>query len=206
MSYKRRIGIMGGTFDPIHNAHLMIAKKAYEQFNLDEVLFMPTGTPPHKADKKVTESKHRANMVRIAIKDIPYFIYSDFEVKRRGNTYTADTLSLLRENKKYSDSEIYFIIGADSLAYIEEWYKPEIIFQKAILVVAKRDENEDMELMAMSNRLEKIYHGKIYIIHIKKMDISSEMIRTRVSENKSITGIVPLGVEQYIYLQNLYRK
>ena len=108
-----KIGILGGTFDPIHNGHLRLGREAYEQFGLDAVWFMPTGNPPHKKDHKITEGEMREHMVKLAIADTPYFLYSDFELRRRGNTYTAQTLSLLRE--EYREDTFYFIIGADSL-------------------------------------------------------------------------------------------
>ena len=136
-----KIGILGGTFDPIHNGHLALGKQAYEQFSLDEIWFMPSGHPPHKKGRLVTEGKEREDMVKLAIASVPYFVYSDFELKREGNTYTAQTLSLLKE--VYPQHEFYFIIGADSLYEIEQWYHPEMVMKQAVLLVAARSYEKD---------------------------------------------------------------
>ena len=131
----RKIGIMGGTFDPIHNGHIMLGRQAYAEYNLDEVWYMPSGQPPHKKGRHVTESAERCHMVKLAIQDIPYFVFSDFEVRRTGkNTYTAETLALLGE--KYPDVHFYFIVGADSLFEIEKWYHPEEVMARATLMAA----------------------------------------------------------------------
>ena len=108
----RRIGILGGTFDPVHNGHLLLGEQAYREYGLDEIWFMPCGHPPHKKSRLVTQGKEREDMVKLAIASVSYFVYSDFELKREGNTYTAQTLTLLRE--AYPQHEFYFIIGADS--------------------------------------------------------------------------------------------
>ena len=131
-----KIGILGGTFDPVHNGHLALGKQAYEQFKLDEIWFMPSGHPPHKKSRLVTQGKEREDMVKLAIASVPYFVYSDFELKREGNTYTAQTLTLLRE--AYPQHEFYFIIGADSLYEIEQWYHPELVIKQAVLLAAAR--------------------------------------------------------------------
>ena len=131
-----KIGILGGTFDPVHNGHLALGKQAYEQFKLDEIWFMLSGHPPHKKGRLVTEGKEREDMVKLAIASVPYFVYSDFELKREGNTYTAQTLTLLRE--AYPQHEFYFIIGADSLYEIEQWYHPELVIKQAVLLAAAR--------------------------------------------------------------------
>ena len=130
----RRIGIMGGTFDPIHNGHLAVGRQAYREYQLDEVWFMPSGHPPHKKDHAVTDAADRCAMTRLAIRNDPYFRFSDFEVRREGNTYTAQTLTLLR--RQYPDVRFYFIIGADSLFEIESWYMPEKIMEQAVILVA----------------------------------------------------------------------
>ena len=122
----KQIGIMGGTFDPIHVGHLMLGRQAFEEYGLDSVWYMPSKTPPHKKDHRITSSKDRCAMVSAAIEEFPYFCLSDFEIKRTaGYTYTADTLRLLRE--EYQDTEFYFIVGADSIHDIEKWYHPEYV-------------------------------------------------------------------------------
>ena len=119
----RRIGILGGTFDPVHNGHLLLGEQAYREYGLDEIWFMPSHVPPHKKDHFITDGAARIRMLELATESIPYFTVSDFEMGREGNTYTAQTLALLKE--AYPDIEVYFIIGADSLYQLESWYHPE---------------------------------------------------------------------------------
>lgn len=131
-----RIGIMGGTFDPIHNVHLMLGIQAYREYHLDSVWYMPSKCPPHKSDHVVTSTKDRCEMVRQAVHPYPFMVFSDFELLREGNTYTADTLRLLHES--YPEHEFFFIIGADSLFNIEKWYHPEQVLTQAVFLVAGR--------------------------------------------------------------------
>lgn len=131
-----RIGIMGGTFDPIHNVHLMLGIQAYREYHLDSVWYMPSKCPPHKSDHIVTNTKDRCEMVRMAVHPYPFMVFSDFELLREGNTYTADTLRLLHES--YPEHEFFFIIGADSLFHIEKWYHPEQVLTQATFLVAGR--------------------------------------------------------------------
>jgi len=124
------IGIMGGTFDPIHNGHLMLGRQAYEEYHLDEVWFMPSGNPPHKKDHLVTDAALRCKMVRLAIEGFPKFRLSEFEVQRTGNTYTAETLRLLHLH--YPEHRFYFIVGADSLYEIER-LKNSVCFEEKVV-------------------------------------------------------------------------
>ena len=126
----KKIGIMGGTFDPIHSGHLMLGKQAYEEYDLDCVWYMPSRQPPHKKDHGITPAALRLEMVNLAVERTPFFSCSDFELRRKdGNTYTADTLRLLKE--EYPDTEFYFIVGADSIFDIEKWYHPELVMKLA---------------------------------------------------------------------------
>ena len=128
----RRIGILGGTFDPVHNGHLLLGEQAYREYGLDEIWFMPSHVPPHKKDHLITDGAARIRMLELATESIPYFTVSDFEMGREGNTYTAQTLALLKE--AYPDIEVYFIIGADSLYQLESWYHPEQVMAQAVLL------------------------------------------------------------------------
>ena len=121
------IGIMGGTFNPIHKGHTGIARCAYEQSDIDEILFMPSGTPAYKDNSPIVSATDRCNMVKLAIKPFDYMSLSTIETDRPGNTYTADTLAQIYDSYK----KIYFIIGADSLLYIQDWYHPEYIFSSS---------------------------------------------------------------------------
>ncbi len=126
MARTSKIGIMGGTFNPIHFAHLILAESAYEELNLDKILFMPSKKPPHKLNESIESDEHRIQMIQLAIKSNPHFDLSCVELEREGITYTADTLEEL--NRNYPQDEFYFIIGADSLFQIEDWWHPEQIF------------------------------------------------------------------------------
>ena len=200
-----KIGILGGTFDPIHNGHLALGKQAYEQFSLDEIWFMPSGHPPHKKGRLVTEGKEREDMVKLAIASVPYFVYSDFELKREGNTYTAQTLSLLKE--VYPQHEFYFIIGADSLYEIEQWYHPEMVMKQAVLLVAARSyEKDHPDFEKQVKYLEEKFEARIGVIRFEEMDVASKKIRKMVSSGQSIKDLVPGPVAGYIRIHGLYRE
>ena len=199
-----RIGILGGTFDPIHNGHLALGKQAYEEFGLERIWFMPSGTPPHKKDHRITEGKMRRDMVMLAIADIPCFLYSDFEMEREGNTYTAQTLTLLKEER--SEDGFYFIIGADSLYEIEHWYHPEQVMARATLLVAGRAYKEakrslDQQIAHLIAR----YGARILPLHCGEMDVSSADLRRMAMEGKNISSYVPGEVADYIRRNRLYQ-
>ena len=200
-----KIGILGGTFDPIHNGHLALGKQAYEQFGLDEIWFMPSGHPPHKKGRLVTEGKEREDMVKLAIGSVPYFVYSDFELKREGNTYTAQTLSLLKG--VYPQHEFYFIIGADSLYEIEQWYHPEMVMKQTVLLAAARPyEKDHPDFEKQVKHLEEKFGARIGVIRFEEMDIASKQIRKMVSAGQSIKDLVPGPVAGYIRIHGLYRE
>ena len=200
---KQKIGIMGGTFDPIHIAHLRLAECAYEQFGLDQVLFLPAGDPPHKRNAQVLEENHRANMVKLAIAGNPHFAFSDIEIKRDGFSYTSDTLLWLsRENP---DREYYFIVGADSLNYMEEWHNPQDIFDHAIILAANRDRLPEEEIDRQIDFLKKRYGARIEKMDLPNLEISSHMLRNMVANGASIRYYVPEAVGQYIEKYKLYQ-
>ena len=200
----RKIGIMGGTFDPIHNGHIMLGRQAYAEYNLDEVWYMPSGQPPHKKGRHVTESAERCHMVKLAIQDIPYFVFSDFEVRRTGkNTYTAETLALLGE--KYPDVHFYFIVGADSLFEIEKWYHPEEVMARATLMAAHREYGEAVtSLERHAEYLRKKYGADILPLHRPELAIASEDIRKMAGENRLPGDLLPRAVADYIAERGLY--
>ncbi len=199
------IGIMGGTFDPIHNGHLLLGKQAYTEYALDQIWFMPSGTPPHKKDHIVTGITDRFEMVRLAIEPYPYFICSDFEIKRPGNTYTAHTLKLL--HKEYPEHRFYFIIGADSLYQIEKWYHPAEVLTMTTLLVAYREyEKAPCPLKEQIHYLTQQYKADIRLLHCREMDISSEALRNMGAKGKQLFRYVPECVELYIKAHGLYQK
>lgn len=199
----KKIGIMGGTFDPIHKGHLFLAQEAVNKVNLDMVLFIPTGNSYRKTN--VTMAHHRANMTKLAIAGYENFAFSDLELKKQGNTYTFETLIDLK--KDYLDAELYFILGADSLFQLDTWMCPELIFQNCTLLVATR-EDQSFTIQTLLNKvkeLEERYQGKIILFSTTNIPVSSTEIRKSVKESKSITTWVPEKVEAYIKDQMLYR-
>lgn len=199
----KKIGILGGTLDPIHNGHLMIAECARDQLNLDEVWFMPTGNPPHKSNQNISPNEVRKEMIELAIEDNNNFKFSDFEYKRDGIIYTSDTMKLLKN--AYKDTDFYFIMGADSLMYFKDWHKPEEIVLYCNLVVAGRD-NDDSELLREVAILEDKYNINIHVLKSPKICISSSDIRDYINNKFSIKYMVPDSVERYIKNKNLYVK
>ncbi len=175
------VGIMGGTFNPIHLGHVNLAKAAYEQFGLDKVIFIPTGHPPHKKSSVIVSDEHRMKMVELAIEDYPYFEASDMEIKREGNTYTYDTLKELKS--KNTQDEIYFIIGADSLFNLEKWFKPSEILKMCVMVAADRDDIPEEEFQAKIDYFNEKYSADIRPLKVPMMDISSTEIRNAMRDN-----------------------
>lgn len=197
-----KTGIIGGTFDPIHNAHLMIANKAYSEFHLDRVLFMPSPNPPHKNEDEITPISMRINMIKLAIEDYPYFEFSDYELNRTGKVYSADTLTAYK--KENPDEELYFIIGSDSLYTIDSWYHPEIIFKTSHILAAKRDDASGSSLEQKVDFLKKNYNADISILHVNASDISSTKIRQSISQ-KDVSESIPQKVIDYIKANTLYK-
>lgn len=192
-----KIGIMGGTFDPIHNAHLIIAQMAKEQYFLDRMIFMPGGNPPHK--KGVTDKHIRFEMTDIAIETD--FEISDFEVKREEYSYTLSTLKHLHE--QYPSDEIFFIIGEDSLNDIYKWHKPQEILKLCTMLVFPR--NSEKTLANKIHEVQKDMGGSIYAIEAPVFGISSTDIRNRIKEGKSVKHMLPDRVLEYINEKGLYR-
>lgn len=202
---KKKIGIMGGTFDPIHIGHLLIAENAREQLQLDKVLFIPAGNPPHKRnrDGRAT-NEQRVEMVRRAIQSNPYFELSLMEMNTEGFTYTYQTLEKLKE--EHPDEEYYFIIGADSLYDFKDWCEPARICACAAIVVATRNHTDD-ELLSYEMRMaEKWFHGTFIRLHTENIDISSRQLRGWISEGHTIRYYVPDDVIDYIKQTGIYRR
>lgn len=199
-----KIGIMGGTFDPIHNGHLMLGRQALEEYQLDQIWFMPSGQPPHKKDHPVTDADIRCEMVKLALLGQSGFVFSDFEIRRPGNTYTAQTLALLHQ--EYPQHEFYFIVGADSLYEIERWYEPERIMSQTVILAAGREyEGIHRSLKGQMNYLKEKYGAQIEYLHCREMDISSEEIRSLTAEGQSVKDLVPEAVFAYMEKNHLYQ-
>lgn len=215
-----KIGIMGGTFNPIHNGHLAIAQKAKEQFALDKVLFMPSGVPYMKNLREVLPATVRCEMTALAIRDIPCFELSDLEAVEQSNTYTCRTLEKLKS--LHPDTDYHFILGADSLFAIEEWRHPEQIFQNCTILAAVREGTAQTDtsheipasgsvktdtgiLQTQVQYLQKKYQASIEMLQISAIDISSTQIRRMLHRGTSVHGLVPEAVEAYITENHLYQ-
>lgn len=199
----KRYGIIGGTFDPIHNAHLYIAYEAKEQLGLEEVIFMPAGKQPLKTEKKVTPANLRYEMVKEAIKPFKEFSISDYEIKKEGLSYTYKTLEHFK--KKDSDAELFFITGADCLINIDKWKEVSKIFNICTFVVFARGGIDTESLEMHKKRVEEKYGGKIVVLKFKELEISSTDIRERVKSGKKVDFFIPEKVNKLIEENNLYR-
>ncbi len=202
METIKRLGILGGSFDPIHNAHVMLAQQAMAQFQLDQVWFMPSGVSYHKGHD-MTPTEHRVAMVNLAIQKEPRFLCSDLDIARTGNTYTADTLRMVKE--EHPDAEIFFLMGADSLMNMENWYLPEVIFSCATILAARRPGNDDEKLLAKRSDLMARFQARIELLDLLYADISSSQIRTALAEGITLDKLVPMEVETYIRKHHLYQ-
>ncbi|MEA3459456.1 MAG: nicotinate-nucleotide adenylyltransferase [Chloroflexota bacterium] len=198
-----RIGVFGGTFDPIHTGHLVAAEEAWAQLRLERVVVVPAGLPPHKLNEEISPVEHRLAMVKLAIASNPHFTLSRVDLDRSGPCYTADTIEILRD-RWGSKAEIYFIMGSDSLAEILTWREPERLIRLCRLaVVARPDYEVDM------GKLERHLPGiapRVKFIEAPVLDISSSDIQRRVREGLPIKYRVPETVERYIYEHRLYKE
>jgi nicotinate-nucleotide adenylyltransferase len=192
-STTRRIGIMGGTFDPIHHGHLVAASEAQISFDLDEVVFVPTGQPEEKPD--VTPSEHRYLMTVIATASNPRFSVSRVDIDRPGPTYTIDTLTDL--HREYPDADLFFITGADAVAQLVKWKHADTLWDLAHFVAVTRPGHD----LSVSG----IPHEAVSVLEIPALAISSTDCRARAVANRPVWYLVPDGVVQYIAKHGLYR-
>jgi nicotinate-nucleotide adenylyltransferase len=198
-----QVGLLGGTFDPVHMGHLVLADQCRDQAALDEVWFVPARIPPHKGGKQITEPRHRLEMLRIAISGTPWFSLCEIELDRDGPSYTVDTLSRLRE--KHADHEFSLLVGADMLLDFPNWREPERIASMCRLIAVNRG-GEDGDVQSAANELKRSLNADARVLSIPAIDISATDIRRRVSEGRSIRFLTPRGVEMYIAAQGLYGK
>jgi nicotinate-nucleotide adenylyltransferase len=203
MNKQYKIGIMGGTFNPIHFGHLILAEHAFSFLELHSILFIPTGNPPHKKDKEIIDKKHRYRMVQLAIEDNSHFDLSDIELNQEGYSYSINTINQLKEENL--NTEYYFIIGADSFFQIHNWREPEALLNQCHLVVASRNEYKSDDLMARKEELETNYQANIHILPMPKIEISSSNLRDRVKNGHTIKYMIPKDIEHYIYMNGLYK-
>ena len=198
----KKIGILGGSFDPIHNGHLAIAKAAYEDYQLDEVWFIPAGHSPNKEESEMTAPDVRAEMVALAIRPYPFFKLSMIEILSEETSYTYLTLTKLCE--QYPDAVFYFIMGADSLDYFEQWRRPEIICQKAVILVAVREHWDLENVSEKIRKLQQTFQAQIYPLSCKRFDAASRDIRLRLQNGTASIGELPDAVLAFIRENHLY--
>jgi nicotinate-nucleotide adenylyltransferase len=198
---RPRIGVMGGTFDPIHHGHLVAASEVAAKFGLDEVIFVPTGAPWQKSDREVSPAEDRYLMTVIATASNPRFSVSRVEIDRPGPTYTTDTLTQLRRElaaSRGADPEIFFITGADALAQIMSWNNAEMLVDLAHFVGVTRPGHPLADPQGLPE-------GAVSLVEIPALAISSTECRERVGHNQPIWYLVPDGIVQYISKRGLYR-
>jgi nicotinate-nucleotide adenylyltransferase len=199
----RRMGVMGGSFDPIHVAHLVIAETVREALDLDLVLFVPAGRQPLKAQREAAPAEHRAEMVRLAIEGNDRFALSRDELTRPGPHYTAETLPRLRAQWGAPDMSLWFLVGADSIASFPRWRNPGAIIRQARLAAVKRP-GYALDMAALERQVPGLA-AAIDWIETPLMEISATDVRRRVREGRSIRYRVPEAVREYIEAHNLYR-
>ncbi len=240
-----RLGILGGTFDPIHNGHLHMALCAQKEYGLDEVWLMPTGPSPHKEDAQITSCEHRVNMARLALEDLQKrsfvaaddpldleqsiadgraavtqeynegkisqssadcrfkMIVSTLETDSNERSYTWRTLQRIHQIRP--QDEVYFIVGADSLSYMDHWVHPEIIFRNAVILAAGRDAWHEKQIAEKIAQLQEIYSADVRIVHCENLAVASRDIRRRIAAGEDVSEWIPKEVEAYIQKHGLYR-
>ncbi|MBQ8041446.1 MAG: nicotinate-nucleotide adenylyltransferase [Lachnospiraceae bacterium] len=198
-----KIVIMGGTFNPIHNGHLLLAETAKKEGNLDKIWFMPSGLPAHKSNSELISSEHRLAMVQLAVNGIADYFASSYEIDRPGFTYTADTMEGL--SNEFPEYEFYFIIGGDSLMKFHHWVKPEVISKHTSLLAAGRNGYSLEDLQKQAENLYHLFGTKVTLISMPELNISSNEIRNCIKHNpESIRKDIPESVYNYILEHQLY--
>lgn len=199
-----KIGLIGGTFNPIHHGHLILSEYVRENFQLDKVIFIPTGLPPHKSATVVEKPEIRLEMTKLAIEMNQFFSVSDIETYREGISYTIDTITELKN--LYPTDQLYFLIGADSLFELPTWKYYEQLISKTNIIVVNRPGGANNLIGAKIKEYEDQFGGSIIEVKSPLIDISSSDIRNRVKDGKSIKYLVPNNVEEFILQKNLYKE
>ncbi len=199
----RKIGILGGTFDPIHNAHLLLGESAREQFGLDRVIFIPNQLAHFKKRTEISSGEERYQMVKMAISDNPYFTCSRLEIDKPQGSYTIDTINDLK--LMYPGDELYLILGADSVIGIDTWYNAKELLSSCIILAAVREEDDLSTLDKKRRELKKMYNADIRLLTFNRIDISSTDIRERVKIGRSVRYMLPDECIEFICIKGLYK-
>lgn len=197
-----RIGVYGGTFDPVHVGHLLLAEQCREQLRLDQVWFLPAAHPPHKPGAVISPPKDRLAMLELAVAGHPEFVVSDFEIQRGGISFTVETLDALHSD--FPDNEWFLLVGGDSLSDFPTWREPQRILELATLVAVNRgrrpvDPREALRLLPAAAE-------NVQVVEMPAVDLASTDLRQRVSNGKSIRYMTPRAVECYVLEHELYRQ
>ena len=212
---RRRLGVLGGTFDPIHVGHLDAAAAAQATLTLDGVLFVPSHDPPHRPGEPHATAFHRFALLALALDGQPWCRASDMELLRKGNSYTADTLRALHR-QGWTRSQLFFILGADAFSDIATWHEYPAVLDAANFVVIARPGTSIAAALARTPELQPrtrpatalpdaLEHTAIYLVHANTRDVSSTLIRTRLSQGQPIDDLVPPSIEHHIVAHHLYR-
>jgi len=197
-----RVGILGGTFDPVHYGHLVAGEEARHALSLERVIFVPSARPPHKPGYSVSAPEHRLAMLNVAIADNPYFEISTVDVDRPGYSYTVDTIALL-QRQLGPDAELFFILGEDALADLPTWHEPEKLLRMCQLIAVNRPGYHSFSLRLLERQLPGV-ERRVHSVRIPELAIWSTELRARVASGLSIRYLVPSGVLAYIYEHGLY--
>jgi len=200
-----RVGILGGTFDPIHIAHLAVAEEARETLGLERVLFVPAGIPPHKRDHRITPAEDRLVMVLLAIADNPAFAASRMELDRDGPSYTVDTLAALRDERLAAGQspDLVLIVSAEAFADFASWREPRRILELAVLAVAPRDGFPDATVASVAS-LYPGAEGRVVLLDGPRLRLSASTLRERAAAGRSLRYLVPDAVADHIEDHALY--
>ncbi len=199
-----KTGVFGGTFNPVHKGHIMLAEYCMDSVGLDRIIMIPTAVPPHKISNNLASESDRLNMCKLACRGKENFFVSDIEIKRQGKSYTYETLTQLKEI--YPDDHLYTIMGADMFLTLNRWKNPEIIFEKSSIITIPRDEENKLELENFYNKVLKAMGASSVILPNPVMSVSSTFIRENLDNFNLISDMLDKGVYDYIIKNNLYRK
>ena len=200
----RKIGILGGSFDPVHNGHIGLAVDAKKQLGLDEVLLIPAKLQPFKLDKKMVSGEQRLEMIRLAVENLPGITPCDYELQQEEISYTYKTLKAITEMEG-PDTEVYFLTGTDSLLQIHRWKNADELLHNYNFVVGSRPGYKDEELKTCIEFLKKEYNTNVVKVDNNQLNISSTEIRERLVSGQGLGGLVPEVVERYILEHGLYK-
>ena len=195
----KKIGIYGGSFSPPHNGHISAARQFMDALSLDELLIMPSHISPHKVTDPTLTSRHRYDMAKIAFKDLPRVTVSDYEIQKGDISYTANTLSHVS-----NEGELYFLCGTDMFLTLSRWYRPDIIFENATIVLASRENGKEEEIIAAKKAYETDFGARIIILNNEVLEISSTEVRQALKQGNDVSRYLSQDVEVYIREHNLY--